>query len=465
MSASNAPRKSSRPIDSIALPEFARPKVAFRTRVWRLLVVFSIFAGCLFASINWWGNATLEWLTQRALAARQPERALAWTHFAAVITKPSGNLLLLRARAQRQLGQLGEVKTSLDRAAKYGAPEKKIRRESDLAMAQSGQLNAVQAKLPQLLIDADDDSGEVCEAFVIGYLRTQRFGEALQLLKAWIADWPKDPRPLLLRSRVWMVELKLKRAEEDLQQAHELAPRQSEIAYELAFVLQRQNRWRDAAKLYESCLNQSKWSAKAKLGLGLCYKALGNAALSEKFLKAAAQEAPQNAEALREYGRDLEENGRYAEAAEFFRRAVDLLPYDDELHYLLAQTLQLQGDHKGAAPHFAYVTEARAAFRDLALIQDRLRKEPRNIDLLSQAGEILLRYSDPEEGVVRLMAVLDQQPTNRRARQLLADHYAKRAATHPAFASLEEEHRRWLPPSTKRDDDKSSDSSPPTETP
>ncbi len=200
------------------------------------------------------------------------------------------------------------------------------------------------------------------------------------------------------------------------------------------------------------------------LGLGLCHKALGDAAASEKFLKSAVQEAPQNAEALREYGRHLDENGHDVEAAEVLRRAIELLSYDDELHYLLAQALQSQGDREGAAPHFAYFSEAKAAFRDLQLIQDRFRKEPHNIDLLTQAGEILLRYSDPQEGVVRLMAVLDQQPTQQRARQLLFDYYAKLALTHPEFAPLAEEHRRWLRSFANVDPgapfDQSSDNSP-----
>ena len=453
MSISNSPRQSSSSIDSNARPKSAHPKVVFLKRIWRKLFAISIFAVCLVASKNWWGNASIEWLARRALVARQPEQALVWISRGAIIANPNGDLLLLRARAQRQLGQLGELNTTLEQAAKCGASAKKIRLETDLAMAQSGQLSVVEAKLPQLLIDADADASDVCEAFVIGYLRTHRFGNALQLLKAWIDDSPKDPQPLLLRSRIWMVEIKLKRAEEDLRRAHELAPKQSEITYELAYVLKQLNRWSEAVTLYESCLNHAKWSAKAKLGLGLCHKALGDSAASERFLKDAVQEAPQNAEALRDYGRHLEENGRYAEATEVLRHAVELLPYDDELHYLLAQALQLQGDKDGAAPHFSYVTEARAAFRELMLIQDRLRKDPQNIELMTRAGEIQLQYSDPEEGVVRLMAVLDQQPTNQRARKLLADHYTKRATTHPAFASLAEEHRRWLqPPTTKSDD-------------
>jgi Tfp pilus assembly protein PilF len=410
-------------------------------------------AGCFFITRNWWVNVAIERLARRELAADQPERALDWIRRGALIADPSGSVLLLRARVHRHLGQLSEVKSYLEQAQSHGVLEKKIRLESDLAMAQAGQLRGIEERLPQLLIDADDEADEICQAFVIGYLRTQRFGDALPILKAWIADWPKDPRPLLLRSRIWTVEQNIKRAEDDLQQAHELAPKRTEIAYELAFVLQQENRWREAAALYESCLNHPKWSAKAKLGLGLCHKAFGDAATSEKFLKAAIEDAPDNAEALREYGRNLHENGHYTQAVDVLKRAVELLPYDDELHYLLAQALQLAGDQEAAAPHFAYVSEARAAFRDLLLIKDRLRKEPENVELLTEAGSILLRYSDPAEGVVRLMAALDLEPSNQRARQLLAEYYEKRAATNPEFAPLVEEQRRWLHADAKQKKD------------
>ncbi len=448
MSASKTQPKSTRTTDSAAAPDAAMSRSTLRLRLLRLLILLLIVAVGLFASRNWWGNAAVESQARRALAAHQPERALAWMDRGAQFTAPTGTVLLLRARAYRQMGQLGDVNSALEAAAKHGAPLKDIRLESDLALAQSGQLSAVHARLPQLLIDANDDTNEVCEAFVIGYLRNQRFNDALQLLAAWIADWPNDPRPLLLRSRVWMLETQSKLATTDLQRAHELAPRDTEITYELAAIHRHQNEWAAAAQLYESCLADPKWAPRAKLGLGLCQKALGDDHASGNYLEAAAREAPQNTEALREYGRHLVEHGRYPDAAEVLQRAVDLLPYDDELHYLLAQSLQSNGDRDAAAPHFAYVSEARTAFRELRLIQDQLRKEPKNIELLTRAGEILLRYSDPEEGVVRLMAVLDQQPTNQRARQLLVDHYSKRAETRPEFAALAEEHRRWLRPST-----------------
>ncbi len=242
MSLSETPQNSPPRSDSTAQRAPASSKISFRSRVRRLLVIIVVLCAVLAATKSWWVNASIGWLAHRSLAEREPEQALVWIHRGAVITNPNGDLLLLRARAHRHLGQLNEVKTSLDQAAKYGAPEKKIHRENDLAMAQAGQLNAVKAKLPKLLIDSDDDSNEVCEAFVIGYMRTLQFGDVLPLIKAWIADFPKDPEPYVLRSRVWLVEHNIKRAEADLQRAHELDPRQLRIAYELAIVLQQQNR-------------------------------------------------------------------------------------------------------------------------------------------------------------------------------------------------------------------------------
>jgi tetratricopeptide (TPR) repeat protein len=398
----------------------------------------------LMLSAGTWLVAGAEWFATRSLAANKPADALVWLDRAERVVSTTGSMQLLRARAERRLGRLNEVRSALDEAARLGADAKLIHLENCLAQAQSGQLGEVERFLPQFLTEVGDRAPEVCEAYVIGYLRSQRFDSALTLLAGWIADWPQDSRPLLYRSRVWMVELQSKQAQEDLTRALELSPHDLEITYELATVLRSRNEWGRALELYSRCGSSPQWGGKSKLGMGLCHKALGNAAESERFLREAATPADADDEALREYGRNLQENGRYAEATTVLQRAVDKTPYDDELHYLLAQSLQASGKRDEARPHFDYVSKARAAFRELRLLQDQLRKTPSDVALLTRAGEILLRYSDPREGVVRLMAVLDLDPHNTTALNLLIEHYEGRASQDPAYRKLAEEFRGRL---------------------
>jgi tetratricopeptide (TPR) repeat protein len=398
----------------------------------------------LIASAGSWLVAGAESLALRALTAGRPADAVAWLDRAERVVTTTPSLQLLRARAERRLGRLNAVRSALDQAARLGANPKDIHLENCLAQAQSGQLGAVERFLPQFLAEAGDRAPEICEAYVVGYLRSQRFDSALQLLGAWIADWPGDSRPLLFRSRVWMVEQQTKQALEDLSKALELTPQDLEITYELATVLRQRNEWDRALEMYSRCWSSPLWGGKSKLGSGLCHKALGHAAESERFLREAAAPPAADTEALREYGRWLQENGRSDEAIAVLERAVGQTPYDDELHYLLAQALQGSGKQDAARPHFDYVAKARTAFRELRLIQDQLRKTPTDTALLARAGEILMRYSDPEEGVVRLMAVLDREPHNTTALSLLVEHYERRSAHDPAYQPLAEEFRRRL---------------------
>jgi tetratricopeptide (TPR) repeat protein len=413
--------------------------------LWRGGVLFAVVAGIALSRSIWVPTATI-WFTQRALAAWDARAALEWLDRGRAWAPETPQQLLLRARTERRLGQLDQVAVTLAAAAKRGADPALVQREGVLAMAQSGQLSTARPYLPRLLAAAGDDLPDICEAYVIGFLRTSQYGEALQLLGAWIADWPDDPYPLLLRSRVWMTESQTKRAQADLEQAFNLAPQDPEVAYELARSHQLQNRWKEALALLPTCLEHPEWKSRAESAIGLSYKALGDLTAAELHLKSAVDAEPENVEALREFGRLMQENGRAADAAAVLERAVQLAPYDDELHYLLAQALQTLGQAEEAAPHFNYVQTAREKLRRLRLIRDLLHKDPANVELLVEAGEILLNYSDPEEGVVRLLAVIDRQPTHQRCRQLLVEHYERRAKTEPRFAALAEEHRRWIKP-------------------
>jgi predicted Zn-dependent protease len=140
----------------------------------------------------------------------------------------------------------------------------------------------------------------------------------------------------------------------------------------------------------------------------------------------------------------LFETGAYAEAAERLEAAIKEAPHDEEGHYLLAQTLRLAGRPDDAAPHYEFVREAREAGGELQKLRDVLRTNPRDVASLVRAGELLMRYTNPDEGVLRLMAALDIEPGNRQALQLLADHYSERAKSDQQFRELAEQFQRRL---------------------
>ena len=85
----------------------------------------------------------------------------------------------------------------------------------------------------------------------------------------------------------------------------------------------------------------------------------------------------------------------------------------------------------------AKVKEYRKGLDELQSLKDQLRTDPLNTAALVQSGEILLKYSNPDEAAVTLQAALDIEPQNKQAHQLLAEYFElpnvqneKRAAWH-----------------------------------
>jgi tetratricopeptide (TPR) repeat protein len=406
-------------------------------RPWRLALLLAILTVLVWQRQLWW-PLPFEALARRELAQRRPEAALKWLTYVDAVVRRDPECELLRARAYRRLGEMQHVEQALRAAKQAGAADVQIEREQILAMAQSGQLRQSEPRLPRLLTDVRGDNKEVCEAFVIGYIRTQQLVHASRLLDTWISDSPDDPQPYFLRGQVSAIKGDTGVAQKDVRRALELAPARHDIRLELADIFQIEHRPEEAAALYEQCLNDPDLGVRAKVGLASCKKALGDSARALELLKAAVLERPEDPDAIRELGRLEFETGAYDEAVPHLQAAVDRTPYHDECHYLLAQALQLAGRSKEAASHFEYVREARAALTELNALKDTLRKIPKDVQALVRAGELMLRYDAPEEGVVQLMAALDIEPGNPKALQLLADHYRRRAESDSSFRDLAE---------------------------
>jgi tetratricopeptide (TPR) repeat protein len=413
------------------------------SRPWRLGLLMVILALLIWQRQLWW-PLPFEELARRELDRRRPEAALEWLGYVGGWVRPDPDCEILKARAYRRLGDMQRVEEALTTARKAGASRTAIEREQVLAMAQSGQLRQSEPLLPRLLTDVRGDNREVCEAFVIGYIRTQRVSQAAQLLETWISDSPNDPQPLFMRGQIHAIGGNTADAQKYYRRAADLAPNRCDIRLELADVLRTENRPEEAVTLYEQSLTDPEFGVRAMIGLATCKKASGDSTRAIELLQRAVALQPEHPDAERELGRLQFESGNYAEAIRHLQSAIDRTPYDDECHYLLAQALQLGGSPDEARTHFEYVKEARAALAEVKSLKDTIQLNPRNVAALVRAGELLLRYAPPEEGVVQLMAALDIEPENREALTLLADHYNQRAKTEPRFRDLAERFQRRL---------------------
>jgi len=412
-------------------------------RRWRRWVVAALVLLMLFATRPWWCRGACLAMARYEFSRFDAQRAELWLNWSIRLTGEDGETVLWLARAYRRQGRLEDTRAALERALRLGAPRERLERENWLALAQSGQIREAEPHLPGLLTRPGNDGPEICEAFALGYMRSQRHAQAARLLEAWMNDWPHQARPYLLRGRLYLVQQQTRKAEADFRKALDRDAGCAEAAVELADILRGENRPKEAQPLYERWVHDRRVGTRAKVGLAGCLKALGRADEARSWLESALAAAPHDWTTLLEMGRIELEAGRYAAAEEFLRRALPLT-WDDEVRYLLAQALQGQGKTDEAKPFFEQVRRTRDAFRELQRLEDELVKAPGDPQLLTQMGAILLEYADPEEGVLRLLAALDRDPRHREARQLLVRHYEQRALQRPEFQKLADWHRGFL---------------------
>lgn len=435
--------QSSKAVDPPVAPSHPAEADGPPRRTWRFWLVATASVVILAALLRgFWLTPALNALANRALARQQPRTALVWTDRARNLAADSAETAVLEARAWRKLGDMQKVEESLDRARKRGLPRKRLQEQQVLALAQSGQMREAEPHLSQLLTSTEADPEEVSEAFALGFARNQKFSQSGKLLNLWMSDYPENAQPHFLKGKINAAMKNSVEAEADFRKALVLAPGRKDVVLELAEILRETNRPDDAIPRYEECLDDAELGVRARIGLAACLKSTGHADRALVLLQEAVAAAPENVKARKELGRIESENGDYEAAVRDLQAATGIAAFDDELRYLLAQALTLAGRPQEAAPHFQYVETARAALSEMNLINDALRANPGDVAALTRSGELLMLYADPNEAVLRLTAVLDLDPQNAKALELLANYYAERAKADPRFKDLAEKYRR-----------------------
>jgi tetratricopeptide (TPR) repeat protein len=410
----------------------------------RLAVLLAVLLLLIWQRQLWLGGL-LDSRVRTALQQQEPERALWWLDWMERFLGRAAETELLRARAYRHLGRWPDVEAALKRADEQQAPRRLLEREQTLALAQSGQLRRAEPQLARLLSDDRDDPTDVCEAFVIGYMRSQRQANALHLIDGWLADAPQDFRPYLYRARIYRVSEELKQAEADYREALARKPHDRRIMLELAETLLAGRRYNEAISCFQQAVSHRELASRAYVGLAQCHLAEGRFDLAELNLRQAVQQDPRNPDANRELGRLLTGNQQHAAALPFLETAAALAPRDYEGRYLLGQCLRNLQRTEEAQVHFDFVEQARSELNNIRLLQDELAKNPRDVAALEKMGEIIYRYSDPDEGAVYLMAALDLNPSLPTAQKLLEEYFTAKIAENPGYAATAARYRQVEP--------------------
>ena len=104
---------------------------------------------------------------------------------------------------------------------------------------------------------------------------------------------------------------------------------------------------------YAKALKIDEQNVRANFGIGLCYMSRGDADKArEVFTRVVGIEAAfdnEHKHLFNEFGISLRKGKLFQEAADYYQRALELSPEDENLHYNMARALAESGDLKNAA--------------------------------------------------------------------------------------------------------------------
>ncbi|MEK6257569.1 MAG: tetratricopeptide repeat protein [Planctomycetota bacterium] len=362
------------------------------------------------------------WRASVALQTRDTTTASFWLDAAEVGVSNHPETTFLRARWKRRLGDLAGVRFYLEKAHKCGVARQRLEREQWMTLAQSGQMREAEPHFAELVSDPGHDIHEICEAYTAGYVRLHRYGDAIKVLDAWLADYPESSYARLLRGRVLRHLDRAHEAETDLRRAVTNSPNLVEAQFELAQVLRESKRPEEAIQHYDKCLSDVQLANPARIGRSISLKMIGQVDKAREQLRQLVANSPEQADAAYELGLLELEAGDAQSAVEHLQRASKLNPTKLEMRYSLCQALQMSGRHEEAAAEMAFVEEARGVSEKIQRLSDASQANPADAEIRFELGEFLIRQGRETEGVSWLQSVLQIFPGHAGARRLLDLH-------------------------------------------
>jgi tetratricopeptide (TPR) repeat protein len=414
-------------------PEHSVPS-GRRHRLWRWLLVTALIVG---AGVAVWA-VTVEvalWRGAACLEAREHERAFAWLRFAARVSGERGELHYLLARCYRRLSRFAEVSVHLRRAQELGWDVSQLEREQWLALAQTGQFEAVNPHWAVLFEHPGSDGPELSKAFVTGCLGWFRVADARRVLEAWEADYPRDPEPHFQRGRLAETALDWAGAVQAYRRALELAPQRTDARLGLANALVKVGELQAADAEFRRVVEADPSNVPARVAVAQSAGKLGQPNEAKRLLHEILQTQPNYVDALLELGNLELRTGQVPEAQVHLRQAAELKPESREVLYAYGKALQAAGQTAAANQCFKFVDEATKPLAQLKKLLDRLLQDPENRDVRFQIASITWKYKSRDEGEKWFRSLLRINPQHQPTHAALAIHYKllgneERAAYH-----------------------------------
>ncbi|MBC7815782.1 MAG: tetratricopeptide repeat protein [Planctomycetaceae bacterium] len=383
---------------------------------------------CLLVAATFWRGTCSAYMRQRGnseLYSRRIPEALEWLTDAEKLLPTDRLTQFSLARAYRLSGRFAEMRTHLQKARDLGFPIDRLKREQLLAIAQSGKIREIEPQLADLFSSPGEDGREICEAVVSGMLVCYRLQEAFTILEAWRRDFPTDAQPDVVEGLYYFQKGGWLKAVESFEKAIQMAPDRVEVRLHLANALLQLQRLDDARRHYLACLKTTPRDPNVLVGLGRCLFEQGDLAQAQNKLTQALALDPMHPSGTILLAKLKVADGEAAAALPFAEKAFSLRPFDPEVRYVLAQALQGSGQEERAREHFDFVAAQQLAQSKLRNILEELERNPAQVGLRYDIGEILLQYGNPEEGAAWLQSVLEYAPNHSKACHALAQYFRR----------------------------------------
>lgn len=397
-----------------------------RLIVTRAALGLGLMAGWL--AFCWWVGPW--WQTQRH---RERGRELLRLHRSAAALRELREALrynpndaesvFLLSRAHRHQGDLERADWLLTQAERLGLDPRRAQRERWLLQAQSGDLQAAEPHLAELLIDQEGDALETCQAYVLGYFANLRFDDARRLLDTWRQDHPQDAQLHYLQGYLSQALAHFPEAAEAYRRAVELQPDRDELRCRLAEVLMELGKHDEAAEVLEVARRSGTAGHEAALLWAECVYRQGRVAEARGELESLLSRGVDGFAVRSLLGEICLAEGNFAEALPHLQRAAAERPFDVTVRNALAQALRGLGRGDEARPHAEYVAQAEPALRRLEQLIREAVEQPGDTKIRCEIAAILLQYGDPNDASRWLRSALQLNPQEPTAHALLAAYY------------------------------------------
>jgi tetratricopeptide (TPR) repeat protein len=386
------------------------------------------------------------WLQLRsartALEQYQPWRAREALADCVEIWPERAAVRLLASRAARQMADFEEADRQLRAGHRLsGGATEEVAFEWALLQAAAGNPLEVEEFLNRRVERDPASAPLVWEALAEGYIRLYRILDALQCLDHWLALDPQNLRALELRGLAFMNGKSTHKAAQDFRRVIELDPARDATRQHLAFCLLDMGAYSEATTHLEHARRQRPGDPEVLVKAARCHYMLGQREQARSLIDEALANQPGHGLALRTRAQFAlaEHDPARAEAA--LREALETIPSDYQVRWMLVQALQQQGKGEEASSELKLAERAKERAERLGELTSRkLSEQPLDPALHYEMGMLLIGQGNADVGERWLVTALSLDPDFAPAHAALAEYYERqgdsaRAARHRLRAS------------------------------